>query len=107
LNQTQASLNINYGNASNVNNLSTTQANVSNMMTSNVKNSAVSEQLATIRYRGCVELGIAENDILKQVTSRFMDILGEYMAVDTLGQSTLKPTIKVSDTVRKIVKELS
>jgi hypothetical protein len=29
------------------------------------------------------------------------------MTVDSLGQSSLKPTIKVSDTVRKMVKELS
>lgn len=29
------------------------------------------------------------------------------MTVDNLGQSSLKPTIKVSDTVRKMVKELS
>lgn len=36
-----------------------------------------------------------------------MDIVGEYITVDSLGQSSLKPTIRVSDTVRKIVKELS
>jgi hypothetical protein len=36
-----------------------------------------------------------------------MDIVGEHMVIDNIGQCMLKPVIKVSDTVRKIVKELS
>jgi hypothetical protein len=36
-----------------------------------------------------------------------MDIIGEHMVVDNIGQCMLKPAIKVSETVKRIVKELA
>lgn len=92
-------------NASNINNLS----NVSVQPTTHSyhhpsRSTFALEQLKKIRERGSEEQGISESAILKEVTYRLQGIKSEFILTDSLGQSSLKPTIQVSDTVRKIVK---
>lgn len=95
LSQTQASFqNQYYANSSQV------HPNTSNVPT-------VSKDLRQIRFRGSHTSGISEEHILKEITFRLQNIKSELIIVDGEGYSALRPTIDVSDTVRRIVRQLS
>lgn len=82
-------------------------SNVSVPNTSITKSAFPLDQLRAARHRGSIEQGISQSAILKQITYKLQGIKSDMIITDSLGQSSIKPTIQVSDTVRKIVKQLT
>ena len=60
-----------------------------------------------VRYRGSLEQGLSESHILKEVVFCLQNISSELVLTDKNGFSALKPDIQVSETVRRIIRELS
>lgn len=60
-----------------------------------------------VRFRGSLEQGLNESQLLKQVVFCLQNISSQLIITDRNGFSALKPEIQVNDTVRRIVRELS
>lgn len=90
--------------ASQVTRLNTTES----MMTSNLTATGrrpLSDQLINIRNRGSVEQNISELEILREVSFVMQNISGNLIIQDK-DFFVLKPTLNISEPVRRIVREL-
>jgi hypothetical protein len=64
------------------------------------------DQYKIIRNRGSIEQGVAESDILREISYVLQNISGNFILYEN-GYYNIRGHINVTETVRRIVSELS
>jgi len=84
--------------------INTTESLMTSTLTSGIRR-PLPDQLLSIRNRGSIEQNISELDILREITFVMQNISGT-LIMQEKDYYGLKPTLNISEPVRRIVREL-